>query len=535
MSGILAVIGKRDPKDIKALASRMSHRGPDGLSLFVTPKGSVLCQVRIPQTEGSTEKQPDTDQGSVYQIFDGTIYNHYQLINEHLREHQFQSSCDKEIMGCLYRKYGTGFCHLPDGIFAFVLVDGDKWMVARDPIGVKPLYYGKDKKGNLYVASELKAIVDQVMDIQAFPPGHYMSHDQGMVKYYHPEWQNPDQAYINTNLDLLREKLIRATQKQLTVDVPLGVFLSGGLDSGIIASIASRFLKASGHELHTFSIGINSKAPDIEAARVVAKFIGSTHHEVYFSIHEGIQALRDVVYHLETYDVNTIRSAIPMYLLSKAVAQKGIRVILSGDGADEIFGGYLYFYKAPTPTEFQKETIVRVLRLSAAGCLRADKSARAHGIEIRIPFLDKAFLASVIPFKPEDKIPSRTMGKPEKLVLRKAFEAIENPYLPENILWRQKEQLNDGVGYAWIDGLRQYGEQMISDAEMAAASDLYPHNTPDTKEAMLYRKIFHSHFPQDTAARTVLKWVPKWQINKDPSGRVCENHFEKLTDVAVMT
>jgi asparagine synthase (glutamine-hydrolysing) len=314
-------------------------------------------------------------------------------------------------------------------------------------------------------------------------------------------------------------------------DVPLGVLLSGGLDSSLIASITNRIMNKKGQELHSFSVGLDPGAPDMMAARRVAAFLGTNHHEVFFSVEEGLGELKKVIWNIETYDVTTVRAATPMYFLSRYISSMGIKVVLSGEGADEIFGGYLYFHNAPSAIEFQKEVIRRVSLLSTADCLRADKSTMAHGLEARVPFLDRSFLDVVMPFKPEDKQPNAGLGRPEKYILRSAFHDPEHPFLPEDILWRQKEQFGDGVGYGWIDGVIEYSNHMVSDHEMAQAARLYPYNTPDTKEAFLFRKLYEESFPEEHAIKTVLKWIPRWQKNQDPSGRVAEKHMQSVDDL----
>ena len=326
--------------------------------------------------------------------------------------------------------------------------------------------------------------------------------------------------------------MTQAVEKRLMCDVPFGVLLSGGLDSSLIASITSRLLEGSGQELHSFSIGLDASAPDLIAAKKVADFIGTTHHEIHFTVEQGIEILDKLIWHLETYDVTSIRASTPMYFLSKAITEKGIKMVLSGEGADEIFGGYLYFRNAPSVLDFQKETIERVQKLFTADLLRADKSTMAHGLEARVPFLDKAFLDLAIKIRPEEKMP-KTYDGIEKYILRKAFDTPERPFLPEAILWRQKEQFSDGVGYNWIDTLIEYCSSQVTDEEFEKAKLFFPYNTPVTKEAFYYRRIFHKHFPQESAAQTVRKWIPKWQENQDPSGRANAAHVKADVSIAV--
>lgn len=533
MCGIFAVIGKKDDKEVQKLSKRMSHRGPDESDSHKNNRGSMLTHERLSIIDLTTGKQPIQGTGSAYVVHNGEIYNHQQLRHGILSDHRFRTTCDSEVIVHLWEKYGHDFCNMLDGVFAFVVLDeDDKLMAARDPIGVKPLYYGHDSEGRMYIASEMKVLADQCAEFKAFPPGHYYTPETGFVKYYRPDWHDHKVATKEANLEYLRESFTESVRKRLMSDVPLAVLLSGGLDSSLVASVAKR-LTAEGQELHSFSVGLDPTAPDLVAARKVADFLGTTHHEIYFSIEEGIKELEKIIWHLETYDVTTVRAATPMYFLSKAITELGYKVVLSGEGADEIFGGYLYFHNAPSAEDFQKETIRRVQRLSTADCLRADKSTMAHGLEARVPFLDRDFLDVAMHIRPEDKQPSRPLGIPEKNVLRKAFDTPVKPYLPESILWRQKEQFGDGVGYSWIDGVIDYCNKTVSDAEFATAKEKFPHNTPTTKEGYYFRKLFHKHFPDESSARSVLKWIPKWQKSQDPSGRACDAHLDKQAQVKV--
>jgi asparagine synthase (glutamine-hydrolysing) len=367
--------------------------------------------------------------------------------------------------------------------------------------------------------------------MESFPPGHYYTTETGFVKYYQPAWQDHKVCTNKFDLHELRNAFIDATKKRLMSDVPLGVLLSGGLDSSLVASITQRLLRGTGQELHSFSVGVHPEATDLVAARKVAAFLGTTHHEIYFTIEEGLKALEKVIWHLETYDVTTIRAATPMYFLSKAITDMGFKVVLSGEGSDEIFGGYLYFHNAPSDEEFEKETIRRVFRLSTADCLRADKATMAAGLEARVPFLDRHFLDVAMSIRPEDKRADKANGRIEKWPLRAAFDEKNDPFLPEDILWRQKEQFGDGVGYSWIDSVIDYCNTTISDEEFALAANQFPHNTPDTKEAFYFRKVFEQYYPEEHSIKTVLKWIPKWQKNTDPSGRVADSHFNKVEDI----
>lgn len=536
MCGILAVIGKRDPQEVQRLSKRMSHRGPDESGVHVSPWGAVLCHERLSIIDLSTGRQPIQGTGNAYVMHNGEIYNHMDLRKGELSHHTYRTTCDSEVIVHLYEEYGHDFCNKMRGIYSFVIVDDDKktYMVARDPIGVKPFYWGTDAEGNKYFSSEMKSIADQCTDFEAFPPGHYYSPETGLVKYYNPVWVDYTSAATPVDYDKLRDALIDATKVRLMSDVPLAVLLSGGLDSSLISSITKRLLRGTNQELHSFSVGLSPDAPDLKAAREVAKFIGTIHHEVYFSVEEGIKELEKIIWHLESYDVTTIRASTPMYFLSKYISDMGIKVVLSGEGADEVFGGYLYFHNAPSAEDFTKETIRRVGLLSTADCLRADKATMAFGLEARVPFLDRKFLDVAMTIRPEDRMPKRSEGRMEKYIVRKAFDDKNDPYLPESILWRQKEQFSDGVGYNWIDQIIQYCNKQVSDAEFATAAERFPHNTPATKEAFYFRSIFEEHYPQQTSAKTVLKWIPKWQKNEDPSGRVCDNHEKKVDDVQTL-
>lgn len=532
MCGILAIIGKgKEASEVKALSKRMSHRGPDESDIHITEKGHFLAHERLSIVDLHTGKQPIQGTSSAWMVHNGEIYNHQVLRDTLLKHHTFRTTSDSEVIVHLYEEFGYDFCDKLDGMFSFVVIDGDDYIAGRDPIGVKPLYYGIDERGRMYFASELKAIADQCKTFASFPPGHFYTPKTGFVKYYNPKWEDEKLAVESLQLEAIRETLSQAVKKRLMSDVPIGVLLSGGLDSSLTSSIAARYMKEMGLPLHSFSIGLDPNAPDAIAARKVAAFLGTIHHEIHFTIEQGIEILEKLIWHLETYDVTSIRASTPMYFLSKAITEKGIKVVLSGEGADEIFGGYLYFRNAPSVLDFQKETIERVQKLHTADLLRADKSTMAHGLEARVPFLDKAFLELAIKIKPEEKMPATYDGV-EKYILRKAFDTPEKPYLPDEILWRQKEQFSDGVGYSWIDTLIEYCSSQVSDEDFEQASILFPYNTPVTKEAFFYRKIFHKHFPQTMAAQTVRKWIPKWQENQDPSGRANAAHVNADVSIA---
>ncbi|MDI5898461.1 asparagine synthase B [Flavobacterium yafengii] len=532
MCGILAIIGRaKDEQLVGELSKRMSHRGPDESDLHVTEKGHILSHERLSIIDLHSGKQPIQGTKTAYMVHNGEIYNHQELRDGVLKDHTFRTKSDSEVIVHLYEEFGYDFCNMLDGDWAFVVVDGDDFIAGRDPMGVKPLYYGLDERGRIYFSSEMKPIADQCKTFSTFPPGHFYTQKTGFVKYYKPEYEDYLKADQELDLELIRETLTEATRKRLMSDVPIGVLLSGGLDSSLTSAIASRLLAESGKKLHSFSIGLDADAPDASAARKVAEYLGTEHHEVHFTIEEGIKILDKLIWHLETYDVTSVRASTPMYFLSKAITDLGIKVVLSGEGADEIFGGYLYFRNAPSIEDFQKETIERVQKLFTADLLRADKSTMAHGLEARVPFLDKAFLDMAVRIKAEEKMPKTYEGK-EKYILRKAFDTPDNPYLPEEVLWRQKEQFSDGVGYNWIDKLIDYCATQVTDEQLAGAAAEFPYNSPATKEAYFYRSIFNKHYPQVSAAQTVRKWIPKWQENQDPSGRANAAHVQADTEIA---
>ena len=526
MCGILAIIGKgKDEKLVQQLSKRMSYRGPDESDIHITEKGHFLAHERLSIVDLHTGKQPIQGTSTAWMIHNGEIYNHQELRDTILRNHSFRTTSDSEVIVHLYEEFGYDFCNFLDGMFAFVVIDGDDYIAARDPLGIKPLYYGIDERGRKYFSSEMKAIADQCTTFSTFPPGHIYTEKTGFVKYYQPEWEDASKAVEEVDYKAIRKSLTKAVKKRLMADVPFGVLLSGGLDSSLTSSIACRLLEGTGQKIHSFSIGLDADSPDTKAARKVAEFIGTEHHEIHFTIEQGIEILEKLIWHLETYDVTSIRASTPMYFLSKAITEQGIKMVLSGEGADEVFGGYLYFRNAPSAAEFQQETIDRVQKLFTADLLRADKSTMAHGLEARVPFLDKEFLELAIKIKPEEKQPKTYEGI-EKYILRKAFDTPEKPYLPEEVLWRQKEQFSDGVGYNWIDTLIEYCTSQVSDTDFESAGKLFPYNTPTTKEAFFYRRIFHKFYPQTSAAETVRKWIPKWQENQDPSGRANAAHVK---------
>lgn len=525
MCGILAVIGTDlEVALIQSLSKRLKHRGPDESDFVALVDSGVLMHERLSIVDLNAGKQPIQGTSNAWMIHNGEIYNHKSIRENVLAHHTFRTQSDSEVIVHLYEEFGPECCDLLDGIFAFVVLDGTEVFVGRDPLGVKPLYWGKDKMGRLYFASELKAIVDQCPQFEAFPPGHYYTKKTGLVRYYKPQWFDPTAAATALDSEAIRSVLTKAVQKRLMGDVPIGVLLSGGLDSSLIASIASRLTREnSSSPLKSYAVSLDPSAPDAVAAREVAAFLKTDHREIHFTIEEGLQILDKLIWHLETYDVTSIRASTPMFFLSKAIAADGVKVVLSGEGSDEIFGGYMYFRNAPSEAAFHLETIDRLQKLATADLLRADKSTMAHGVEARVPFLDKEFLELSVAVAPEHKMPSTHDGI-EKYILRNAFDLPADPYLPEGILWRQKEQFSDGVGYSWIDSLVAYCESQISDSLFSQATTHFPHNTPLTKEAFYYRQRFQKHFPGQAAAQTVLKWIPKWQKNTDPSGRANKAH-----------
>ncbi len=450
----------------------------------------------------------------------------------------------------LYREKGPDFIEDLNGIFAFALYDIEKdvYMIARDHIGIIPLYQGWDKSGNYYVASELKALEGYCNKIEEFLPGKYLYSPDGEIKnWYERDWQSYDAVKDNScDIDELRTALEKAVHRQLMSDVPYGVLLSGGLDSSVISAIAKKYaafrVESEDHEkaywpqLHSFAVGLVG-SPDLAAAQKVADHIGTVHHQIHFTVQEGLDAIRDVIYHLETYDVTTVRASTPMYLLSRVIKSMGVKMVLSGEGADEIFGGYLYFHKAPNAQAFHEETVRKLSKLHLYDCLRANKSLAAWGVEGRVPFLDKEFMDVAMRINPEEKMAKN--GRMEKWVVRKAFE----DYLPASVAWRQKEQFSDGVGYNWIDSLKALVAEKVTDEMMNTSKFRFPINTPMSKEEYFYRSIFTEHFPSDSAASCVpsvpsiacstpvaLEWDASFKNNADPSGRsVGSVHLEAYT------
>ncbi len=544
MCGIFAVLDiVGDPavlrKKALAQAKKLRHRGPDW-SGIASGASAILCHERLAIVDVMSGAQPliDTQTEAVLAV-NGEIYNHKELRNELRQKHDFQTESDCEVILYLYNEQGPEFLNLLSGIFAFVLYDKARntYLIARDHIGIIPLYVGWDIEGNFYVASEMKALTDVCKTIEEFPPGHYYEgREKKFVPYYNPAWAQtetlPTAPYEPA---VLRQALETAVHKQLMCDVPYGVLISGGVDSSLIGAIASRMsarrVESNNQEpawwprLHSFSVGLKG-APDLKMARKVAEHIASTHHEIHFTVQEGLDAINDVIYHLETFDITTIRAATPMYLMARKIRAMGVKMILSGEGADEIFGGYLYFHKAPNEREFHEELVRKLSMLHKYDCLRANKAMAAWGVEARVPFLDKEFLDVAMAIAPEHKMCGG--GKIEKKILRDAFAG----YIPESVLYRQKEQFSDGVGYNWIDSLKAHAQQEISDAMMLSARFRFPEKTPLTKEGYWYRTLFEAHFPNSSSIKlipdgpsvacstpTAIRWDKAFAEQADPSGR----------------
>jgi asparagine synthase (glutamine-hydrolysing) len=534
---------QNDAKGLRQLALRLSkrlrHRGPDWSGIFSSDR-AILAHERLAIVDLEHGAQPlYSADGNLVLAVNGEIYNHRQLEQELHHPWEFLTNSDCEVILALYDQRGPDFLNDLNGIFAFALYDQgrDRYFIARDPIGVMPLYTGYDDHGNFFVASELKALIDTCRTIHEFPPGHYLDSQEGEPqRYFEPMWRDyAAVAGVEPDPRTLRTALENAVERQLMCDVPYGVLLSGGLDSSVLTAIAHKFYKrriedggrteAWWPQLHSFAIGLEG-SPDVAAARVVADAVGTIHHEFTYTIQEGIDALSDVIHHIETFDLTTVRASTPMYLLARRIKAMGIKMVLTGEGSDEIFGGYLYFHKAPDAEEFHAETIRKLDQLHLFDCLRANKTLASWGIEARVPFLDREFLDEAMGFDAAHKMCGD--GRIEKHLLRSAFQG----YLPDDILWRQKEQLSDGVGYSWIDTLKSTAEKEISDEQLERAAYRFPKNPPPTKEAYWYRAIFESHFPGDSAAAcvphgmsiacstpTAIRWHETFQNRADPSGR----------------
>lgn len=555
MCGIAAIFNiKEQTPDLRnkalSMAKKIRHRGPDWSGIYCGGS-AILAHERLsivdPQSGGQPLYSPDRKQ---ILAVNGEIYNHQEIRKRYQGKYSFQTGSDCEVILALYQDKGINFLEDLNGIFAFALYDEarDEFLIARDPIGVIPLYIGFDKEGKVYCASELKALEGFCDAYEPFLPGHYYSSREGkMTRWYRRDWMEYGTVSYTLNhtetCNRIKESLEAAVRRQLMSDVPYGVLLSGGLDSSVISAVAkkyaSRRIESNGKQeawwpqLHSFAIGLKG-APDLAKAREVADFIGTVHHEINYTIQEGLDALRDVIYFIETYDVTTVRASTPMYLLARVIKSMGIKMVLSGEGADEVFGGYLYFHKAPDAKSFHEETVRKLSKLYLYDCLRANKSLSAWGVEGRVPFLDKEFLDVAMRIDAKEKMcPGKTI---EKKVVREAFADI----LPESVAWRQKEQFSDGVGYSWIDTLKAITAEAVSDEEMAHAAERFPINPPRNKEEYYYRSIFAEHFPSDSAARSVpsvpsvacstaeaLAWDESFKHINEPSGRAVAGVHEQ--------
>ncbi len=533
---------KSDPAQLRETALEMSklmrHRGPDWSGIYASDR-AILAHERLSIVDVDNGAQPlfNAAKTNVLAV-NGEIYNHKELGLDY-PDYPFQTKSDCEIILALYEAHGTDFLDKLNGMFAFALYDEkeDRYILGRDHMGIIPMYTGRDEHGNFYVASEMKALVPVCKTIEEFPPGHYFDSKVGeYVKYYAREWRDYDTVKNNdASAEALKVALENSVKRQLMSDVPYGVLLSGGLDSSVISAITQQYSKkriedndqseAWWPKLHSFSVGLEG-SPDLIAAQKVADHLGTVHHPILFTIREGIDAIKDVIYHLETYDVTTIRASTPMYLMSRKIKAMGIKMVLSGEGADELLGGYLYFHKAPNAREFHEETVRKLDRLHMFDCARANKAMSAWGVEARVPFLDKEFIDVAMTQNPDAKM--ITKERMEKHILREAFSDM----LPESVAWRQKEQFSDGVGYSWIDELKVYAEEAVTDSQLENAGFKFPHNTPDSKEGYLFRTIFEGHFPGESAAKCVpggksvacstaeaLAWDESFQNMNEPSGR----------------
>ena len=557
MCGIVAIFNvKEQTPELRTKALGMSkkirHRGPDWSGIHCSGS-AILAHERLsivdPESGGQPLFSPD---GKQVLSVNGEIYNHQEIRERYKGRYDFQTGSDCEVILALYRDKGIDFLEDLNGIFAFALYDEeqDAFLIARDHIGVIPLYIGYNADGKVFVASELKALEGECERYEPFLPGHYYwSKAPGMKPWYKRDWMEYDNVKDNpASSDAIRKSLCAAVKRQMMSDVPYGVLLSGGLDSSVISAITESYAerrietdsqsRAWWPRLHSFAVGLKG-APDLAKARLVADYIGTVHHEINYTIQEGLDALRDVIYFIETYDITTVRASVPMYLLARVIKSMGIKMVLSGEGADEIFGGYLYFHKAPSAEEFHKETVRKLSKLHQYDCLRANKSLSAWGVEGRVPFLDKEFLDVAMRTNPKAKMCSLYGSDPkasmEKRIVREAFEDM----LPEEVAWRQKEQFSDGVGYSWIDTLKKITSEAVTDEQMAHAAERFPINTPLCKEEYYYRSIFEEHFPSESAARSVpheasvacstavaLEWDEAWKNMNDPSGRAVSGVHE---------
>jgi asparagine synthase (glutamine-hydrolysing) len=568
IAGIFNIKAQTPELRSKALkmAQKIRHRGPDWSGIYVGGS-AILAHERLAIVSPESGGQPlYSADGKQILAVNGEIYNHREIRARYAGRYDFQTGSDCEVILALYRDKGPRFLEDLNGIFAFALYDEttDDFLIARDPIGVIPLYIGKDKEGHVYFGSELKALEGFCDEYEPFLPGHYYLGSEGKMKpWYTRDWTDyeavkdnytpaadrssertsQDKKAHDAQVSAVHDALEAAVHRQLMSDVPYGVLLSGGLDSSVISAIAKKYASkrietdntadAWWPQLHSFAIGLKG-APDLLKAREVAQYIGTVHHEIHYTVQEGLDALRDVIYHIETYDVTTVRASTPMYLLARVIKSMGIKMVLSGEGADEVFGGYLYFHKAPTPQAFHQETVRKLSRLHTYDCLRANKSLAAWGVEGRVPFLDKEFLDVAMRINPATKM---CLGKViEKKVVREAFADM----LPESVAWRQKEQFSDGVGYNWIDTLRAITAAAVSDEQMQHVAERFPINPPQNKEEYYYRTIFEEHFPSESAARSVpsvpsvacstaeaLAWDASFQGKNEPSGRAIAGVHEE--------
>ena len=555
MCGIVCAFDLKQKSEIlRPLVLQMSkkirHRGPDWSGIYSDNK-TIMAHERLAIVDPASGKQPlfSLDRKLILAA-NGEIYNHREIRSRYKDSYKFQTQSDCEVILALYKQKGVDFVDDLNGIFGFAIydVENDEYFIARDHMGVIPLYMGWDQNGTFYVASELKALEGHCTKIELFPPGHFLSSKDGkLVQWYKREWDEFSAVKENeTNISEIKKALEDAVHRQLMSDVPYGVLLSGGLDSSVTSAIAKKYASmrvesndqaaAWWPQLHSFSVGLEG-SPDLAAAQVVADHIGTIHHEIKFTIQEGLDAIRDVVYNLETYDITTIRASTPMYLMARVIKSMGIKMVLSGEGADELFGGYLYFHKAPNAEEFHDETVRKLNKLHMYDCLRANKSLAAWGIEGRVPFLDKEFIDVAMRINPQDKMINGE--RMEKWIVRKAFEDI----LPESVVWRQKEQFSDGVGYSWIDTLKKVVGKAVSDEQLDNARYRFPIQTPQNKEEFYYRSIFESYFPSDAAALCVpqeasvacstkraLEWDEAFKNMNDPSGRAVSKVHDKAYD-----
>ncbi|AOD14443.1 asparagine synthase B [Xanthomonas fragariae] len=560
MCSIFGIFGLQPGDDLQALrrqalqcSQRQRHRGPDWSGVYVDT-GAILVHERLAIVDPAGGSQPLlSEDGNLALAVNGEIYNHQDLKQELLHPYAFQTGSDCEVINALYREDApASYLNRLNGIFAFALWDkaAGRVIIARDPIGVVPLYWGHDREGRLRVASELKSLVDDCADAAQFPPGHWYDSATGALsRYYERSWREYAEVEgVQVQLQELREAFERAVHRQLMTDVPYGVLLSGGLDSSLVAAVAARYARHRIEEndtteawwprLHSFAIGLKG-SPDLAAAEVAAAALGTVHHGFEYTFEEGLDALPEVIRHIETYDVTTIRASTPMFLLARRIKAMGVKMVLSGEGSDEIFGGYLYFHKAPSAREFHEELVRKLDALNNYDCLRANKSMMAWGVEPRVPFLDREFLDVAMRMDASFKMIDKTgtgASRMEKGVLREAFSG----YLPESILWRQKEQFSDGVGYGWIDGLKAHAASHVSDRELGAADKRFPVNPPQTKEAYFYRTLFEQFFPGQAAAETVpggksiacssptaIAWDASFAAMADPSGRAIAGVHEQ--------